>query len=381
MSTPWRDAAPAPRGPYPPFPHAPPPPPLADNPFAGVNRQPFYAAPVPGFYSPALAQPAPGLPVGHSMPAPAFPRPELPPSLMPGHKSTYSVARSQSDDYFFKGDARPIFPNYTRQPRASFGNPPVPRKPDLSNPPLPPKPQFSPHGSASHSSPPIPYARAPRASSYPAPESSFQPSAPPLPPPVNHEDDAVLHRVLEMSAQESERQRQESMRSEQEQLSLALEASLHIRPNGHSSADVDGRSSFLFSSPEQRPAAFVHSPVIDISFSALREHEHPRGSSRPHVTQQIRDDEALALQLAQEEEQLAERERAKEPGHTLHRGSSASAHSRQMSQMAGGNDLPQYDHAATSPHTVASPELCDAGFASQQQNPCRQRVPRQSSRH
>ncbi|KAI0638069.1 hypothetical protein C8Q77DRAFT_408357 [Trametes polyzona] len=382
---PWRDAAPAPRAPYPPFPPVPPPP-LADHPFAGASRQSYYAAPLPGFYSPALAQPAPGL--ARSPPArgapPAFPRPELPQSLMPGGKPTFNPTRTLSDDYFFQADGPSSPPaGYYRQTRPSLSSPPVPRKPDFSNPPLPPKPRFSPPASAPavsrvapSSSPPLPYGRAPRAVSYPPPEHAHHPppehhyhhqaSAPPLPPAAPHEDDAVLHHVLEISAQESKRQQEESMRSEETQLAMALAASLRMG-SSQSTPEADGRSSFITSSPEQGPSSLpAHSlgPVLDISRNSIYDVKSRRSRADSHVEQQIMDDEALALQLAQEEERLAA-EQERRPG-----SQEASAHSRSPSQVTptwpAGDGLPQYAEAVTSPAPlVASPGIYEPTLSPQ----------------
>lgn len=349
---------------------------MRDHPYATASAQSYYAAaPIPGFYSPALAQPAPGIPQGRA--APAFPQPQLPPSLMPGRRQTPAVTRSQSDDYFFQGES-PAFPSYVRQSRTSFGSPPVPRKPNgTSHPPLPPKPAFSQPAISPSSSPPHPYAISPRASSYHAPENHYQPSAPPLPPPIPHEDDAVFHRVLEMSAQESERQREEAFRSEQDQLAQALEASLRIS-SARSAPEPDRRSSFITSSPEQGPSALpnMHSPVIDISHSF---DERPRrGSAHSYVVQQIMDDEALALQLAEEEERLAEQERQTEQ--QVHVRRESGAHARKLSLMNGADPLPQYDEAVAPP-LVSSPGFYDTGNLSPQQSagPSRPPSPRRSS--
>ncbi|KAI0375527.1 hypothetical protein BV20DRAFT_415 [Pilatotrama ljubarskyi] len=356
---PWRDAAPASRVPYPPFPlppppPPPPPPPMADHGCAGAGRQTFCSAPIPGFYSPSLAQPAPGLPFARG--APAFPRPELPPSLMPGRKPTPSMSRSQSDDYFFQRESS-TFPRHANTSPV----PALPRKPDITQPPLPPKPLRSPP-----TSPPVLYGMAPGAPSYSGMDSSLVPSAPPPPPGMDHEDDVVLSRVLEMSAQESQRerelarQRQEALRAEQEQLAQALEASLRISSPPFA-PEADGRSTtFITSSPEQGASSLpLHSPVLDISPNGPFD-DHARrssGNSNPHVAQQIMDDEALALQLAQEEERLAEQERRRE---------TTGAHSRKPSQIGPGLGLadgpPQYDDAVSSP-PVASPEFYNSSVS------------------
>ncbi|KAI0353547.1 hypothetical protein OH77DRAFT_608387 [Trametes cingulata] len=362
MSTPgpWRDAAAAPRGPYPPFARAPPPPPMPDHAFAGAGRQSYYPAPIPGFYSPSLAQPAPALPPLARGAPPSFPRPELPPSLMPGRRPTSSMTRSQSDDYFFAGES-PTYPHHSN----SSPVPALPRKPDMSQPPLPPKPMLSPPAlvGSPPTSPPLLYGLAPRASSYPDMDHSLVPSAPPPPPGMEHEDDIVLSRVLEMSVQQSERerelarQREEALRAEQEQLAQALEASLRIN-SPPTLAEADGRSSFITSSPEQGPSSLpLHSPVLDISPNGPFDDRASRSSGNSHVAQQIMDDEALALQLAQEEERLAEQERQAEQQRQR---AVSTTHSRQPSQVVPGLGLadgpPLYDDAVLSP-PVASPEF------------------------
>ncbi|KAI0663315.1 hypothetical protein C8Q70DRAFT_507116 [Cubamyces menziesii] len=347
---PWRDAAPTPRGPYQPFPQAPPPP-MPEHPFAGAHRRSFYAAPIPGFYSPSLAQSAPGLPLGRGG-APPFPRPELPPSLVPGRKPTYSFTRSNSDDYFFQGDS-PIL--HSRQPQSPpVPPPPIPRKPDLSHPLLPPKPSYeSSSASTSPGSPPLSYPRHHRALSYP--RADAVPSAPPLPPPpppsAHHADDDVFNHVLDISVQEvertkeMERQRLEQARiTEEAHLAMALEASLRIS----SPPTMPGRdrgSSFITSSPEQGPStAPLHSPIADISLNPASEAGTRRARANSHVAQQIIDDEALALQLAQEEERLAEQERARK----------SDPRARSSSQLAAGGGPPQYHEAVSSP-PVSSP--------------------------
>ncbi|KAI0776129.1 hypothetical protein BD413DRAFT_669305 [Trametes elegans] len=343
MSTPgpWRDAAPAPRGayqypaPHPaPCPRAPPPQPMAEHPFAGAVRQSYYAPPVPGFYSPALAQPAPALPLGRGSLglAPAFPRPQLPASLMPGHKPTFSITRSQSDDYFFQGDPSPPHSVHAHHAQTS-PMPPIPRKPHISNPPLPPKPSFPPP-----SVPPFAQGHPARDSRYPSPEKYPLPSAPPLPPPpaADPEDD-VYYRVLEMSAKESERQKEEVMISEEAQLAAALQASLQLG-SPPCAQESDGRSPVMTASPEQGPSALPYSnqsPVLDISFDSLQKLDAREESAR----QQILDDEALALQLAQEEERLAEEERRR----------AANGKPSSPSHLDTSDGLPQYEEAVSSP--------------------------------
>ncbi|KAI0327787.1 hypothetical protein GY45DRAFT_1090766 [Cubamyces sp. BRFM 1775] len=351
---PWRDAAPTPRGPYQAFPQAPPPP-MPEHPFAGVNRGSYYAAPIPGFYSPSLAQPAPGIPLGRG--APPFPRPELPPSLVPGRKPTYSFTRSNSDDYFFQGDS-PIL--RSRQPQTPPAPaPPIPRKPDLGQPLLPPKPSFeSSSASTSPTSPPLSYPRHhplsyPRADAIPS-APPLPPPPPPPPPPAHHADDDVFNHVLDISVQEvertkeMERQRLEQARmTEEAHLAMALEASLRIGPPS-TMPERDGGSSMMTTSPEQGPStAPLHSPIADISFSPAPVGGDRRARANSHVAQQIIDDEALALQLAQEEERLAEQERVRE----------SNARARSSSQLAAAGGPPQYHEAVSSPPATSPGSL------------------------
>ncbi|KAI9066759.1 hypothetical protein FKP32DRAFT_335291 [Trametes sanguinea] len=349
---PWRDAAPAPRGSYPPFARVPPPPPMPmpmpSHPYANAGGQALYTSPIPGFYSPALTQPAPGLPLGRGAPAPPFPRPELPPSLVPGRKPTFSVSRSQSNDYFFQPE-RPI--SHARQPSTLSPAPPIPRKPqEISRPQIPPKPAITPPASSPPRTPLLSFGRISRPGAQQRrSEDCLRPSAPPRPQSPDY-DDVVFNQVIDISVREVERtkelerQREQARLAEEEQLAQALEASLRIA-SPESGGGIDGRSSVITSSPEQGPStAPVQSPVFDINLDARSNLETDRSSQGSHVAQQILDDEALALQLAQEEERLAEQERLREQA----------SRSRSSSQVAPDGGPPQYAEAVSST-AVASP--------------------------
>ena len=140
----------------------------------------------------------------------------------------------------------------------------------------------------------------------------------------------VLRRVLELSAQES---RDAAPRpTEEEQLARALQESLKFSP-GPAPPSRDRQGSAMTASPEQGPlplpipdvdrspgpssyggasplaAGPVPSPRAGPSQSYFPSFSDGPVAARPHVAQQISDDEALARQLAEEEERLLEEER------------------------------------------------------------------------
>ena len=295
---------------------------------------------IPGFYSPALAQ-MPQPPTPPTAPAFPQPRPGLPPSLVPGRASTSSIPRAQSNDFFFQQGSMFPIPRHSQTAPV----PPLPRKPDFDQPPLPPKPMLSPpvppsphepNGFAAAQSSPS-YFASPEPTPLPLIHSPPPvPSAPPLHAAAEDDHDDILKRVLEMSAQES--RDASAQPTEEELIARAMQESLRFSPPTMSPLAPPPRQHAMTSSPEQNPI-----PIPDVDFSAgsssyaAAAHappplprlpsppragsSHPGSSyfpsgeargSRPHVAQQISEDEALARQLAQEEEQLLEEERRKE---------------------------------------------------------------------
>nr|VWO95182.1 Uncharacterized protein [Ganoderma boninense] len=211
---------------------------------------------------------------------PAFPQPRvgLPPSLVPGRKSTYEVPRSHSNDFFFQNPVPA---------------PPLPRKPVFEHPPLPPKPRIpvsppplplgSP-GSPSH----LPFNGSPHMASYfTSPDPIPGPSAPPLP--VSREpeedDDAILSRVLEMSVKETR------------PLHPSINASLPVL-----SPPADHRA-FINTSPEQAPVPLPGPSASGSSVQPLNNHPNIRVSVGAYIAEQISADEALARQLQEEMEE------------------------------------------------------------------------------
>ena len=337
---PWRESSP-----YPPYPRnvpQSPPEPGRQHPFAAGQRQSYYAPSmqppvVPGFYNPALPHPqAPASPPGPPGPPPAFPQPRvgLPPSLVPGRKSTYSVPRSHSNDFFFQSEAHsPTTYGYPHpHPRHAQSDPvpapPLPRKPVFEQPPLPPKPRMPgpppPLPLGSPGSPPqLPYNGSPHSGTYfISPEATPGPSAPPLPvsPQPEDDDDAILSRVLELSAKETRplQPSGEPMLSEDEQIARALAESLKINASLPILSPPADHQAFINASPEQVPIPLpgpsASRPISGISVQPLQ--PLTQGSSKRvgtgvYIAEQISADEALARQL-QEEMEEEERRQAEE---------------------------------------------------------------------
>ena len=295
---------------------------------------------VPGFYNPALPHPQaqPASPPGHPGPPPAFPQPRvgLPPSLVPGRKSTYSVPRSHSNDFFFQPDIpSPTSYGYPYpHPRHAQTDPapppPLPRKPAFEQPPLPPKPRMPgappllPLGSPGSPSQP-PHNGSPYNGSYlTSPEPIPEPSTPPLPvsPERAEDDDAILSRVLEMSAKETRpvQPSGEPMLSEDEQIARALAESLKISASlSVLSSPADRQAFFINASPEQAlvplPSPSTSRPISGSSAQPLQPSSNSsskRVSAGAYIAKQISADEALARRL-QEEMEEEERRQAQEP--------------------------------------------------------------------
>ena len=338
---PWGEA---PRPYYPPYARRPHSPPAPLHPYAAVSAPRYYGQPAnpgttPGFYNPALPRLAPATPPSGSPPAFPEPRVGLPASLVPGRQSNYTIPRSQSNDYFFQSDVKG-FPGPPRHTQTA-PVPPLPRKPDFDQPPLPPKPPSQPnlHG----------------APFYASPESSPAPSAPPFAL-SQQQDDAILNRVLAMSAQESRQTHGGPMLSEEEQLSRALEESLKLASSSPPVGSPDRRYSVMTSSPEQGPSAVTAPPVPDLDISARSSSRRSsnRVSGHTHVFHQISADEALARQLAEEEERLLQQE---EEEHRR-RESQPQSQSPASPNVAGAgteaDPLPHYDEAVSSPPPASS---------------------------
>ena len=313
--------------------------------------------PMPGFYNPAIPQPRPGTPPTAGSP-PAFPQPRigLPPSLVPGRRPTFTVPRSQSNDYFFQNDS----PSFHVPPRhtQTAPVPPLPRKPDFDQPPLPPKPSLSPTATSAPTSPPLLNG----AALYASPEPSPLPSAPPLPPPPprqHEEDDDILHRVLEISAQESQQSHGEPMLSEEEQLARAMEESLKMSSR-FSVPSPDRPPSIMTSSPEQGPTApSRHSiPDLDITLASLSRRASQRVSGGFRLAAaQISADEALARQLAEEEERLLQEEEDERRRSAISSPSQPPLQSPAAADAAPSEPdaLPQYDEAVSTASAASSP--------------------------
>ncbi|PIL37047.1 hypothetical protein GSI_00739 [Ganoderma sinense ZZ0214-1] len=335
---PWRESYPS----YPRDVSHPPPEPGRQYPFAAGQRQSYFAPGmqppvVPGFYNPALPHPQtqPPSPPGPPGSPPAFPQPRvgLPPSLVPGRKSTYAVPRSHSNDFFFQSEGLSSTYGYPHlHPRHAQTNPvpapPLPRKPVFEQPPLPPKPRMpgpppplplgSP-GSPSH----VPYNGSPHSASYfTSPEPIPGPSAPPLPvsPEPEEDDDAILSRVLEMSAKEARpiQPSSEPMLSEDEQIARALAESLKINASLPVLSPPADHRAFINTSPEQAPVPLpgpsASRPISGSSVQPLQafsKGSSERASVGSYIAEQISADEALARQL-QEEMEEEERRQAEE---------------------------------------------------------------------
>lgn len=303
----WREP-----GPYPPYARRPVSPSVTPrlHPYAAVGtpqRHSFYgqamqAAPIPGFYNPALPQPHPATPPSTGAP-PAFPQPRigLPPSLVPGRKSSYTIPRSQSNDYFFQNGVHAFHAPARHAQTAPV--PPLPRKPDFEQPSLPPKPPISPTASILPPHSPHPLNGNP-SPIFASPEPSPAPSAPPYAM-SQQQDDAVYNRVLEISAQESRSRQRAPILSEEEQLARALKESLNYSPSPPA-ASPDRRPSLITSSPERGPSSAPARtvPDLDISVPFESERRSERASAGLYAARQISADEALARHLAEEEERL-----------------------------------------------------------------------------
>lgn len=357
----WREP-----GPYPPYARRPVSPSVTPrlHPYAAVGtpqRHSFYgqamqAAPIPGFYNPALPQPHPATPPSTGAP-PAFPQPRigLPPSLVPGRKSSYTIPRSQSNDYFFQNGVHAFHAPARHAQTAPV--PPLPRKPDFEQPSLPPKPLISPTASILPPHSPHPLNGNP-SPIFASPEPSPAPSAPPYAM-SQQQDDAVYNRVLEISAQESRSRQRVPILSEEEQLARALKESLNYSPSPPA-ASPDRRPSLITSSPERGPSSAPARtvPDLDISVPFESERRSERASAGLYAARQISADEALARHLAEEEERLLqqeeeERRREEEQQRRAARPQSYAPANANVAPPES-DPLPQYDEAVSSPPTSSS---------------------------
>ena len=361
---PWREPSP-----YPPYPRAgphSPPQPVRPLSFVGPQGQPYYAAPmrgpaIPGFYNPALSQPQPGpaTPPGSASAPPAFPQPRvgLPPSLMPGRTATSTVPRSHSNDYFFQNESRSPPYGFMRHTHTEPA-PPLPRKPGVEQqPPLPPKPPLPPSLPPSLStSPDFPSQPTYNGSYFASAGPSPAPSAPPFPLSGEVEDDdALLNRVLEISAKETRLSQAsgEPMLSEEEQIARALEESLKISSSQFlSSPPPDREATFISASPEQGPAPLPSTSHSSRDYSAKASqlpHKDGGGpvSPRANIAEQISADEALARQL---QEELEEEEQQQSQSETHQSPSLSPPFQANVAEPPPSEPgLPQYDEVVSSP--------------------------------
>ncbi|KDQ64633.1 hypothetical protein JAAARDRAFT_52579 [Jaapia argillacea MUCL 33604] len=279
----------------------------------------------------------------HSFPPPD-PHPYGPPPVI--HKHLF---RAQSSPY-------PLTSSQADAPPPVPPLPPTPAPPALppSPPPLPPPPRFSPsspplppyatsapesyfHLPTSHTAfPPSPPAP-PTSYSNPSPEVSPSPTSTPAPTfssiQEEEENDDELKLALELSAQ-SQEQQERLASQEEEELARALAESASMTPRHqppfHSYDSPGASSSRIRSSAEsgyfQTPS--VATPPLKQSTSQ----SFVTTTSTLRRDDQIQSDEALARQLAAEEEKLAAQQ--KSPSTQTH-GSPA----------FGLPDLPPYDSA------------------------------------
>lgn len=282
----------------------------------------------------------------------AMPQPNIPPVLQPGAGSrspSYASFRSNSGDLsgdlFFNNVLRMPVPQVHHPPQApqirqtvSAPPPPLPKKPDFDVPPLPPKPtKTSPPGSlplypqpvnssAASSGPSTSLAQTPRSPVNDVPEKTD-----PAPLPAEEELDVTFQAALEQSRRDAEAAR----RREEEELARAMAESLTTSPRREapriSPVLRSSRSSYYeqtSSSGASTSSGLVFSPPAPRSTNPFVQTPEPISSPRPNVSsvvltssppsipQQILDDEAVARQIAEEEERLArdkqdeERERA-----------------------------------------------------------------------